>query len=188
MSGGRAGLAGTPWRSVAPWLGLALGVAAAPAGAAARARDGGTLRLALLPEVRADRAGETPEGASVRGLLAAPVCRLDAGGHPGPLLASFQRTAEGLSVVPRPGARFASGAPLGAAELARGGCALEHSPVARAALAAVRDAPGVLEQQARARGPSLGLPLAHPWPDLEVALCHPSLTRRAAMARARASA
>lgn len=177
MSGGRAGLAGTPWRSIAPWLGLALGVAAGPAGAAARARDGGTLRLALLPEVRADRAGETPEGASVRGLLAAPVCRLDAGGHPGPLLASFQRTAEGLSVVPRPGARFASGAPLGAAELARGWArALEHSPVARAALAAVRDAPAVLEQQARARGPSLGLPLAHPWPDLEVALCHPSLT------------
>ncbi len=177
MSSGRSGLRGTPWRSVAPWLGLVLGVAAGPAGAAARARDGGTLRLALLPEVRSDRAGETPEGATVRGLLAAPVCRLDAGGHPGPLLASFQRSAEGLSVVPRPGGRFASGAPLGAAELARGWArALEQSPVARAALAAVRDAPAVLEQQARARTPALGLPLAHPWPDLEVGLCHPALT------------
>lgn len=143
---------------------------------AARARDGGTFRLALLPEVRADRGGETPEGAVVRGLLAAPVCRLDAAGNPAGLLATFQRTTDGLSVLPRPGARLPSGAPLGAADLARAWArALEQSPVARAALAPVRDAPAQLEAQGRARGAALLLPLAHAWPDLEIALCHPAL-------------
>ena len=46
--------------------------------------------------------------------------------------------------------------------------------MARAGLAAVRDAPAVLDEQGRARGATLTLPLAHAWPDLEVALCHPA--------------
>jgi hypothetical protein len=53
--------------------------------------------------------------------------------------------------------------------------AMERSPVARAMLAPVRDAAATLEQQARTRGAALTLPLAHPWPDLEASLCHPSL-------------
>jgi len=165
-------------RALAPaaWLLLVSAAAPGPADAAARARDGGTLRVAVLPEVRADRWGETPEGAVARGLLAAPLCRLDAAGRLEPLLASFQRTADGLTVVPRPGARFPSGAALGAAELARAWSrALERSPVARAALAPVRDLAATLDAQARTRAPALTLPLAHPWPDLEVALCHPAL-------------
>ena len=157
---------------------VALVVLAAPrdAPAAARARDGGTLRLVVLPEVRADRWGDTPEGAVVRGLVAAPLCRVEAGGRVQPVLASVQRSAEGVSVVPRAGARFASGAPLGPAELARAWArALERSPAARAALAPVREVTATLEQQSRGRGGALLLPLAHPWPDLEVSLCHPAL-------------
>ena len=147
-----------------------------PAGAAARARDGGTLRVAALPEVRADRTGETPEGAVAAALLAAPLCRLDALGHPEPLLATFQRSSDGVSVLPRPGTRFPSGAPLGPAELARAWSrALERSPAARAALAPVHDAAATLEQAARTRGTALVLQLAHPWPDLEATLCHPAL-------------
>src|SRR5262249_11761417 len=83
-------------------LGLVLVLAASSeALGGARARDGGTLRLAVLAEVRADRWGETPEGAVLRSLVAAPLCRVEMGGRVQPLLASFQRTAEGLSVVPR---------------------------------------------------------------------------------------
>jgi hypothetical protein len=160
---------------------LALGVLAVLAApsdsmAAARARDGGTLRLAVLPEARADRWGDTPEGAVLRGLVAAPLCRVEAGGRVQPVLAAFQRTPEGVSVVPRPGARFPSGTLLGAAELARSWArALERNPAARAALAPVRDVAATLEQQSRGKGTSLLLPLAHPWPDLEASLCHPAL-------------
>ena len=151
-------------------------VSPAAATAAARARDGGTLRLAVLPEVRADRWGETPEGAVLRSLVASPLCHLEAGGRVQPVLASFQRTADGVSIVPRASARFPSGTPLGAAELARAWArALERSPAARAALAPVRDVGAVLEQVSRAKGTSLQLPLAHPWPDLEASLCHPAL-------------
>jgi hypothetical protein len=157
---------------------LALLVLAPPrdAPAAARARDGGTLRLAVLPEVRADRWGETPEGAVVRGLVAAPLCRVDASGRVQPLLASLQRSAEGVFIAPRAGARFSTGVPLGPAELAASWArALERSPAARAALGPVRDLTATLEQQSRARGGALLLPLAHPWTDLEVSLCHPAL-------------
>jgi peptide/nickel transport system substrate-binding protein len=153
--------------------------AAAPleARAAARARDGGTLRLAVLPEVRADRWAETPEGAVLRQLVAAPVCRIDGSGRMQPVLASVQRTADGASVTPRPGARFSSGAPLGTAELAQAWArAVERSPVARAALGPVRELAATLEQQSRGKSASLLLPLAHPWPDLEVSLCHPVLS------------
>jgi hypothetical protein len=152
--------------------------AAAPleARAAARARDGGTLRLAVLPEVRADRWAETPEGVVLRQLVAAPLCRIEGNGRVQTLLASVQRTADGVSVTPRPGARFSSGAPLGTAELAQAwGRAVERSPVARAALGPVRDLAATLEQQSRGKAASLLLPLAHPWPDLEVSLCHPAL-------------
>ena len=142
--------------------------------AAARARDGGTLKIAVLPEVRADRWGETPEGAVLRSLVAAPLCRIEAGGRVQSVLATFQRTADGVVIVPRAGARFPSGAPLGAAELARAWTrALDRSPAARAALAPVRDVAAVLAQQSRST--SLLLPLAHPWPDLEASLCHPAL-------------
>jgi hypothetical protein len=146
------------------------------AAAAARARDGGTLRLAVLPDVRADRWGDTPEGAVLRSLVAAPLCRVDAGGRVQPVLATVQRSADGVSVAPRAGARFPSGAPLGAAELARAWArALERSPVARAALGPVRDRAAALSQQAGGRGGALALPLAYPWPDLELTLCHPAL-------------
>jgi len=157
-------------------LGLLLvGAVPSAATAAARARDGGTFRLAVLPEVRADRWGDTPEGAVLRSLVAAPLCRLDAGGRVQPVLATLQRSADGVSVVARPGARSPSGAPLGAAELARAwGRALDRSPVARAALAPVRDLAAALEQS-RGRG-ALVLPLAYPWPDLEATLCHPALS------------
>jgi len=157
-------------------LGLLLaGAVPSEATAAARARDGGTLRVAVLPEVRADRWGDTPEGAVLRSLVAAPLCRLDAGGRVQPALATLQRSTDSLSVVPRPGARSASGTPLGSAELARAWArALERSPVARAALAPVRDLAAALEKQSRAG--ALVLPLAYPWPDLESTLCHPALT------------
>jgi hypothetical protein len=142
--------------------------------AAARARDGGTLKIAVLPEVRADRWGETPEGAVLRSLVTAPLCRVDASGRVQPVLASVQRTAEGAVIVPRAGARFPSGAPLGAGELALAWTrALDRSPAARAALAPVRDVTAVLAQPGRST--SLLLPLAHPWPDLEASLCHPAL-------------
>jgi hypothetical protein len=142
--------------------------------AAARARDGGTLKIAVLPEVRADHWGETPEGAVLRSLVAVPLCRLDASGRLQPVLATFQRTADGVVIIPRAGARFSSGTPLGAAELARAWArALDRSPAARAALAPVRDVAVVLAQQPRST--SLLLPLAHPWPDLEASLCHPAL-------------
>ena len=148
-----------------------------PATAWPRARIGGTFRLALLPEVRADRSGDTPEGAVVRGLLAAPLCRLDAAGRPEPLLARLQRTSDGVTVALRPGAVFASGAALGAAELAQGWVeALDRSPVARALLSPVRTPSAVLEHASRSGGTSLPLPLLHPWPDLEATLCHPALT------------
>ncbi|HUM09966.1 MAG TPA: peptide ABC transporter substrate-binding protein [Myxococcaceae bacterium] len=156
---------------------LLVAVAPADTAAAARARVGGTLRLALLPEVRADRAGETPEGAVVRGLLAAPLCRLDAAGRPQPLLADVRRGPEGVNVLPRPGARLTAGATLGSVELAQGWLrALERSPVARALLGPVRDAAGVLERATHAGATALSLPLLHPWPDLEASLCHPALT------------
>jgi len=144
------------------------------ASAAARARDGGTLKIAVLPEVRADRWGETPEGAVLRSLLTAPLCRIEAEGRVQPMLATFQRTAEGVVIVPRVGARFPSGTPLGAAELARAWTrALDRSPAARAALGPVRDVAAVLAQPSRSA--LLVLPLAHPWPDLEASLCHPAL-------------
>ena len=148
----------------------------ASAAAAARARDGGTLRLAVLPEVRADRWGDTPEGAVLRSLVAAPLCRVEAGGRVQPVLATTQRSADAVSVAPRAGARFPSGAPLGSAELGRAWAhALERSPVARAALAPVRDVAAALEQRRGGRGGALALPLAYPWPDLELTLCHPAL-------------
>jgi hypothetical protein len=138
---------------------------------------GGTLRLALLPEVRADRSGETPEGAVVRGLLAAPLCRLDVAGRPEPLLGRVQRTSDGATLALRPGAVFPSGATLGAAELARAWLgAIDRSPVARALLAPVRTPSAALEAATRAGGTTLPLPLVHPWPDLEATLCHPALT------------
>ncbi|HVP62267.1 MAG TPA: peptide ABC transporter substrate-binding protein [Myxococcaceae bacterium] len=156
---------------------LLLSTLPVPALAAARARVGGTLRLAVLPEVRADRSGDTPEGAVMRGLSAAPLCRLDAAGRPEPVLADVRRTAEGINVVARPGARLASGTALGSAELAQAWLrALERSPVARALLGPVRDAAGVLDRATRAHGTTLTLPLVHPWPDLEASLCHPALT------------
>ena len=135
-------------------LGLLLvGAVPSDATAAARARDGGTLRLAVLPEVRADRWGDTPEGAVLRSLVAAPLCRLDAGGRVQPVLATFQRSADAVSVIPRPGARSPSGTPVSAAELVRAWArALERSPVARAALAPVRDLAATLEQHSRGRG------------------------------------
>jgi hypothetical protein len=155
---------------------LLLGAVPSEATAAARARDGGTFRLAVLPEVRADRWSDTPEGTVLRSLVAAPLCRLDAGGRVQPVLATLQRSADGVSVVPRPGTRSPSGAPLGSAELARAWTrALDRSPVARAALAPVRDLATALDQQSRSRG-ALILPLAYPWPDLEATLCHPALT------------
>jgi hypothetical protein len=159
------------------WTALLVLAATTPGAvrAAARARDGGTLRIALLPGVH-DGSAETPEGAVVQGLLAAPMCRLDATGRLEPVLATFQRTADGLVVTPRPGARLSSGKPLGATELAHAwGRVLERSPAARAALAPIRDAVATLEQQSRSRGAALTLVLAHPWPDLEVSLCHPAL-------------
>ena len=145
-------------------------VTAAPseAPAAARARDGGTLRLAVLPEVRADRLGRHAGGSGPpeprrRAAVPAGGRRTGTAGARDP-----QRSAEGVSVVPRPGARSPSGAPLGAAELARAWArALDRSPVARAVLAPVRDLAAALEQQSRGRG-ALVLPLAYPWPDLGV--------------------
>ena len=150
-----------------------------PARAAARARDGGTFALAILPEVAADVAGETPEGATLHQLYAAPLCRLEQDGRVEPLLATFQRTPEGLMVSPRPGTRFASGSPLTGAQLAqswqRG---LARNPVVRAALAPLGNQRGaVLDPQGRAAaGAPLLLPLAHPWPDFEASLCHPALS------------
>ena len=93
-----------------------------------------------------------------------------------PVLATTQRSTDAVSVLPRAGARFPSGAPLGSAELGRAWAhALERSPVARAALAPVRDVAAALEQRAGGRGGALALPLAYPWPDLELTLCHPAL-------------
>lgn len=152
-------------------------VVPAEAWCAARARDGGTLRVALLPEVRGDALGDTPEGAVLQGLLAAPLCRLDGAGRPEPVLASVERTGDGASVTLRPAARFASGASLTAGELARAWTrAMDRSPAARAALAAVRDPARWLESQAGSRSAALALPLAYAWPDLEVSLCHPALS------------
>src|SRR5262249_16250560 len=115
---------GGPWR-----LGAARGAGRAPGGgawwvwilclplaaeAASRARDGGTLRIAVPPEVSADVAAETPEGASVRALTASPLCRLAPDGRPLPLLASVERRAEAVAIVHRHGARYSSGAPISA--------------------------------------------------------------------------
>src|SRR5262249_42897041 len=111
LGAGRS-MSGRPW-----WLWiLCLPLAAQ---AAPRARDGGALRIAVPPEVNADVAAETPEGASVRALTASPLCRVAPDGRVLPLLASVERRADAVAIVPRPGARFPSGAPLGAAELAR---------------------------------------------------------------------
>jgi MarR-like DNA-binding transcriptional regulator SgrR of sgrS sRNA len=145
---------------------------------AARARVGGTLRVALLPEVRADRAGETPEGAVVRGLLASPLCRLGPATTPqdSPFV-GFSRSGDALLLAPRPGVRFASGTDLRVQELARSFLReLDRSPVARGLLAPVREARAALERAAAEGGTSLALPLLHPWPDLEASLCHPVFT------------
>lgn len=157
---------------------LAIWVFCAPlaALAAARARDGGTLRIALPPEVGADVAAETPEAASVRELTAAPLCRLGPDGHPVPVLASLERRGDAVAVVPRPGVRFPSGTPLGAAELAR---AWLRGPatgtVGRGLLAPLRGGLSTLEAARQSKEPVLLLPLAFPWPDLEASLCHPAL-------------
>jgi hypothetical protein len=157
------------------WLFLLLCTSLA-AHAAARARDGGTLRIALPPELSADALGETPEGASVRALTASPLCRLGPDGRLVPLLASVERRGEAVAIVPRPGARFPSGAPLGAAELAR---AWLRGPAAGAVgqglLAALRGGASTLEAARQSKEPVLLLPLAFPWPDLETSLCHPAL-------------
>ena len=145
--------------------------------AAARARDGGTLRLAVPPEVGADAMGETPDGASLRGLTVAQLCRLGADGRPVPLLATVERRGDAVAIVPRPGARFPSGMPLGAAELARSwlrGAAA--GPVGRGLLAPVRGGAATLEAARQSKEAVLVLPLAHPWPDLEASLCHPALS------------
>jgi hypothetical protein len=143
--------------------------------AAARARVGGTLRLALLPEVRADRAGETPEGAVVRGLLASPLCRLGAPAD-SPFV-GFSRGQDAVLLAPRTGVRFPSGAELRVQELARSFLReLDRSPVARGLLAAVREARAAVERATTEGGTSLALPLVHPWPDLEASLCHPVFT------------
>ncbi|HET6983954.1 MAG TPA: hypothetical protein VFI53_17560 [Myxococcaceae bacterium] len=146
--------------------------------AAARARVGGTLRLALLPEVRTDRAGETPEGAVVRGLLASPLCRLGPVSTPqDSLFVGFSRSGDGLLLAPRQGIRFPSGTELRVQELARSFLReLDRSPVARGLLAPVREVRSVLERAAAEGGTSLALPLLHPWPDLEASLCHPVFT------------
>jgi peptide/nickel transport system substrate-binding protein len=144
--------------------------------AASRARDGGTLRIAVPPEVGADVGAETPEGASVRGLTAAPLCRLGPDGHPVPVLASVERRGEAVAIVPRPGVRFLTGAPLGASELAR---AWLRGPatgaVGRGLLAPLKGGLSTLEAARQSREPVLLLPLAFPWPDLEASLCHPAL-------------
>jgi hypothetical protein len=143
---------------------------------ASRARDGGTLRIAVPPEVGADVGAETPEGASLRGLTAAPLCRLGPDGHPVPVLASLERRGEAVAVIPRPGVRFPSGAPLGASELAR---AWLRGPatgtVGRGLLAPVKGGLSTLESARQSKDAALVLPLAFPWPDLEASLCHPAL-------------
>lgn len=169
-------------RVVAPVCAVGIGLVCATADAAARARDGGTLVVLLTQDVSQETAELSPEGATVRALTAAPLCRLEADGRVHGLLATLERTAEGLTVTPRPGARFPSGAALSPAELAAAWLrALQAGPSARGLLAPVRAVRETLAMQAQARGPSLLLPLAHPWPDLESSLCHPALapTRQA---------
>jgi peptide/nickel transport system substrate-binding protein len=158
----------------------------ATAFAAARARDGGTLVVLLTQELSLESGELTPEGASVRALTSAPLCRLEANGQVHGLLATVERNPEGLTVTPRPGARFPSGAALSPAELAAAWLrALDAGPTARGLLAPVRAVRESLASQAQSRAPSLSLPLAHPWPDLEASLCHPALapTRQAGSAR-----
>ena len=159
-----------------PMLVLLVLAAGGPGLAAARARDGGTLGIALVGGVETDERGETPEGATLHQLLAAPLCRLGEDGRVEPLLATFERVPAGVQVRPLPGARFASGEPLGVPELVRAWQrALLRSPAARGTLAPLGAQPAsALEQQARATG-TLVLPLPHPWPDLEASLCHPAL-------------
>jgi hypothetical protein len=154
-----------------------VGLLCSTAVAAARARDGGTLVVLLTQDLSQEAAELSPEGATVRALTAAPLCRLEADGRLRWLLTTVERTAEGLAVTPRPGARFPSGAALSPAELAAAWLrALEAGPTARGLLAPVRTVHETLASQAQARAPSLLLPLAYPWPDLETALCHPALT------------
>ena len=90
-------------------LGLLL-VTAAPsdATAAARAHDGGTLRLAVLPRC-GQIGGRHPEGAVLRSLVAAPLCHLEAGGRVQAVLASTQRSADAVSVVLRTERAFRPG-------------------------------------------------------------------------------
>jgi peptide/nickel transport system substrate-binding protein len=158
------------------WSAVFVGLFCATALAAARARDGGTLVVALAQDISQEATELTPEGAMVRALTSAPLCRLEADGQVRGLLATVERTPDGLTVTPRPGARFPSGTALSPAELATAWLRiLESGPTARGLLAPIRAVRETLGAQAQARAPSLLLPLAHPWPDLEASLCHPAL-------------
>jgi len=163
---------------VALWLGW---LGAAPAGAAGRARLGGTLAVGLVGEARpvtVDAEADAPEAASARALLALPLCRLPG---PVPLLASVSPAGEGagqtLQLVPRAEARFVDGTPLLARDVAFAWQRLvrAHSPY----LALLHPLAGLAEMlEAAVQKPQAALPLAlgFAWPDLEASLCHPALT------------
>ncbi len=158
---------------------LALWVSSAQA--AARARFGGTLRIAYSgQQTEADPAlADAPSDAALLRLTLQPLCRWQAGERIQQVL-----VAETTQVNPRtwritlaPNARFAGGGPVTAREVAQSWARLNQAATLspyRAFLSPLRGEGRQLEGAILSQS-VLELSATFPWPDLPKSLCHPSL-------------
>lgn len=148
--------------------------------AAERARLGGTLVVDLVGVAApsAETAGETPEAASARALLALPLCRLSP--EATPVLATLGREGaapDTVVVTPLPGARFPDGAALRPGDVAETLYRLLEAQGPYASLLAPLASPEETLKEALLHPEApLRLRLQHAWPDFEASLCHPAFT------------
>jgi MarR-like DNA-binding transcriptional regulator SgrR of sgrS sRNA len=152
-----------------------------PAQAAARARYGGTLRIAYSgQQTEADPVlADAPSDAALLRLTLQPLCRWQAGERIQNVL-----IAETTQVSPRtwriaisPTARFAGGGPVTAREVAQSWARLNQAATLspyRAFLFPLRGE-GRQPEGAILSQSALELSATFPWPDLLKSLCHPSL-------------
>lgn len=162
---------------------LALFLSPTEARAGARARLGGTLVVDLvgLAPPSAETAGETPEAASARALLALPLCRLSPEANAvQAVVASAGREGAAVDTVvvtALPGARFEDGAALRPGDVAETLSRVLEGQGPYASLLAPLASPEETLREARQHPEApLRLHLQYAWPDFEASLCHPAFT------------
>ena len=116
---------------------------------------------------------DSPLEAAVSALTQRPICALEPGRPPRSILAEQRWVSPTqLDLEVRPGLRFGDGSPLGAVEIARSLLRARGAAPYRALLAALK--PGT-QGVAVAAPTRVSLFLSYPFPELALALCHPTL-------------